>query len=433
MAEKLNYRDARIRILEEPKRLMHSSTIEGEAFYRLRNYPKQIEENLHTARITIPRKVAFLLHTKPAYISPAIETFYVRDPIALKPLQAKDTTNLIFSPKDFVTVSVRFTRVGYAQLKSQDFPIPTAWKEKLPSSSSTEESARVETGMKLSCGFEMLLSDPQNQDKPAVREMKLLLEDLETGDDRLPTDKEIEDNWEKREDDEKWLDISFEDLEGELKGKARGVKPGAFGDQAAQENLQKIVAQFEDFLNDDAAGVDGAGLINESDDEFGDDISDDSSEGEDKEASFNEEEFSRMMKEMMGFPSCTGATNSNVGTSQRVHELESDESEDEHRKIQDVSNQMEAELKETGVLDLNRPSDKKDGKKNKGKTPIRSADHVSQDIEDDDLHPDDDEGDIDINLAKNLLESFQSQAGSAGPGGNLMGLMGAKLPRDDRG
>jgi hypothetical protein len=43
----------------------------------------------------------------------------------------------------------------------------------------------------------------------------------------------------------------------------------------------------------------------------------------------------------------------------------------------------------------------------------------------------DEEVDIDYNLAKNLLESFKSQGGMAGPTGNLLGLMGVQLPRDE--
>ena len=43
----------------------------------------------------------------------------------------------------------------------------------------------------------------------------------------------------------------------------------------------------------------------------------------------------------------------------------------------------------------------------------------------------DEELDIDFNLAKNLLESFKSQGGMSGPGGNLMGMMGMQLPRDE--
>ncbi|KAF9097497.1 hypothetical protein BGX29_008063 [Mortierella sp. GBA35] len=53
---------------------------------------------------------------------------------------------------------------------------------------------------------------------------------------------------------------------------------------------------------------------------------------------------------------------------------------------------------------------------------------------------DDDEGgeevdqemvDLDLNLAKNLLESFKSQGGLPGPGGNLLSRLGIVLPRDD--
>ncbi|PGH18666.1 hypothetical protein AJ80_04414 [Polytolypa hystricis UAMH7299] len=457
VTEKITFRDAKEIIMSEPKRFMHSQIIEDEAFYRLRNYPKQIEENLHTARVTIPRKIAHLLHLKPAYVSPAVDAFYVRDPISLRPLQGKSADNLTFPPEDLITVSVRFTRVGYAQLKSQDFATPQSWKDKLPRKAEAKEYSGAETGMKLSCGFEMLLADPQSQDKAAVREMKLVLEDLETGDDKLPTDEEIEKEWEKREDDEKWMDISFEDLEGELKGQknksggAAAAKPGAFGDQTAQENLQRIVAQFEQFLNDDSAGFDGADLINEgdSDDDDDDDGSDDlSSDGEDQEASFDEEEFSRMMQEMMGMPPevmeeirrgeipNNGESSSRAPAKGKVAEIDTDESGDDNdddvEQIQELSKQMEAELRGTGVLDLNPRASKID----KGKAAIRSTEdsQKSQQGENGDTeHDDADEEDFDVNLARNLLESFQSQAGSAGPAGNLMGMMGMKLPKGDRG
>ncbi|KAJ9196571.1 transcriptional regulator family: SGT1 [Paecilomyces variotii] len=428
--EKISLEDSRRIILEEPKRLMRSAMIQEEAFYRLRNYPKQISENLHSALVTLPRKVAYLLHQKPAYVSPAVEAFYLRDPIALRPLRAKDQNNLIFKPDDLVTVSVRFTRVGYAQLKSQDFPVPQSWIGKLPPKTDQKAYDRAELGMKLSCGFEMLLSDPQNQDKVSVREMKLLLEDVSTGDEQLPTDAEIA-KWDKREDDEKWLDINYEDLEGELRGKAKGEgadKPGAFGDASAQENLQRIVARFEQFLNDEAADFEGADLINEfdSDDDDDDDDDDLSSDGEDKDASFDEEEFSRMMKEMMGLPSGSEPKGASRPTNQRnrVEELD-DESQDDTEQIQELSRQMEAELRGTGVLDLSRRS-KGQHQSLKGKGPSTSNEG---DKSEDELNTDED---INVNLAKNLLESLQSQAGAAGPGSNMLGMLGMQMPKDNR-
>lgn len=39
--------------------------------------------------------------------------------------------------------------------------------------------------------------------------------------------------------------------------------------------------------------------------------------------------------------------------------------------------------------------------------------------------------DMDLNLAKNLLESFKSQGGLPGPGGNLLSRLGIVLPRDE--
>ncbi|EEH49026.2 uncharacterized protein PADG_05105 [Paracoccidioides brasiliensis Pb18] len=435
----LTFRQARKIILEDPKRLMHSPIIEAEAFYRLRNYPKQIADNLHTTRITIPRKLAHILHMKPAYISPIVDAFYVRDPISLRPLKTKDTSTLRFKPEDLVTVSVRFTRVGYAQLKSQDFELPLVWKGKMPHKTAKEDYARAEMGMKVTSGIEMLLSDPHNQDKMAVREINLTLKDIDTGDEKLPTDDELESTWEKREDDEKWLDISFEDLEEELKGRHgsnRNAKAaGGFGDQAAQENLQRIVKQFEEFLNDDRAGCDGADLIDEVDsDDFDMDSEDLSSDGEDKEVSFDEDEFSRMMHEMMGLPSKHEGSARPI-TSKRIKELNSDddESQDDSKEIEELSKQMEAELLETGVLDLD-PKGK--GKQDiKGKASSRSKSGSDESHDEDEKVGNGEEYDVDnvdYNLAKNLLESFSSQAGSAGPASNLLGLMGMKMPKDDR-
>lgn len=420
--------EARKIIQEEPSRFIRSTIIQEEAFYRLRNYPKQISENLHRTVVKIPRKVAFLLHQKPAYISPAVEAFYIRDPIALRPLKSKDASDLMFKPDDLVTVSVPFTRVGYAQLKSQEFPVPSTWANKLPAVEDGEAYARAETGMKLACGFEMLLYDPHHQDKASVREMRLLLEDVETGDEKLPTDQEIEDTWDKREDDEKWLDINFEDLDRELKGRGKGkeTESGSFGDAGAQENLQRIVARFEEFLNDNSAGFDGADYIDDFGSDSDVDVDDEeelSSDEEDKDASFNEEEFARMMKEMMGMPSGSGQ-DPMAPLRNRIQELDADE-EDDTEQIQEISRQMEAELRGTGVLDLNRRQQKLSAGEGALKGKAAESSKPNDEIEDEDE-------DANINLAKNLLESLQGQGGTAGPAGNMLSMMNLRMPKDDR-
>lgn len=444
-------------IKDSPNVIINSPPVETEAFFRLRNYPAQISKSMHSALTRIPRKVAFIIRNCPAAVAPAIEAFYLRDPIGLKPLDGPPS-GLVFPPDDLVTVSVKFTKVLYAQLKSQQFDTPRAWKPifsefETKAKSDPEMSTslpRLETGMKITSGFEMLVTDSIKRDHRSVREMQILIEDLSQGED-LPTDAEIK-GWANsmKEDDESWLDINFEDFEKELQGNkgersgevpegsAGPSAPSGFGDAKTQEDLKKMVQRFESFLNDDNAGVDGAEMdemdFNDDDDE--DDTDEDENEDGDEDVSFDPNEFARMMREMMGVPAADLGDNANTtkGKSQRQSNIKDDfdsddeEEEDEAEEIRKVMERMGAELREAGALDLDskpretavlqgQASGGSEGKNLLGK----------QDWEDES----DDEVDIDFNLAKNLLESFKSQAGMAGPGGNIMGMMGMKLPRDE--
>lgn len=438
--EKLSLQDALSIVINQPQRLMHSASIEEEAFYRLRNYPGQIKDNMHHAMIQVPRKVVFLLQQKPRYVASAIEAFYLRDPIALKLLQTENAEHeMKFPPTDLVTVSVKFPKVAYAQLKSQDFPIPLSWKSKLQMTDSIETNAREMTGMKLTCGFEILLSDSQYQDRSEVREMKLLLEDIDTGDMNMPTDEELV-SIGQQQDDEKWLDINFDDFQHELAGKQKndvGGKKREFADKGAHENLQRIVKQFEDFLNNDKGETGEDGFFaddSEEEDDVDEDESDDD-EGEDENASFNEDDFTKLMQEMMGMPPevmrelmsgkvdalKNGAQPSGplVPPSQskgHIEELDDSGSDaDDGEDFQAMMKQMEAELRVSGALDDSTgPSSSMAG----GKVLQRTATHGK-------VNPaKSDEGDleqVDSAVAQNLLESLRSQRGTSGPAGNLMG------------
>ncbi|KAF2433795.1 putative regulatory factor Sgt1 [Tothia fuscella] len=411
-------------ISSTPSELIHSPLLEEEAFYRIRNYPDTIQDSLHHSQMTIPRRLAYILHQNPSYISPAIEAFYLRDPISLRPLQALNSKALILPPKDFVTTIVRFNKVGFAQLKSQEYPPPPTWKDEMPKVG----PSKAEMGMKLTCGFEMMLSDPQNKDKKAVREIRLLLEDLDNGEERLPADAEIS-TWNQKEDDESWLDINFEDFEKELAGKnnpkATDDSTG-FGDKAAQGNLRKMVERFEKFMNDEDAGAEGAEMDEmdlDDDEEEDSEGSDIVSDGEDKDVSFDEKEFAKMMREMMGLPPDEATRDGADGDLSDVEEVES---EDEGEEIRKLSEAMEAELNEHGALNLD-PTPRKiqATRGGKGKDKVKEANG--------DDGSDEEELDIDFNLAKNMLESFKGQSGMAGPAGNLMGLLDIKFPRDEPG
>ncbi|KAI7778385.1 hypothetical protein LA080_002215 [Diaporthe eres] len=422
--------------------LVHSPFVEAEAFYRLDKYPAQIQDSMHHSMVSIPRRLAYLIHQAPKAIAPAVEAFYLRDPIAMKPLMSPSAVSLVFPPKHFVDLSVRFTKVLYAQLKSQVFPTPPSWNDVFSSSErqaaadgssvAQKKHAMLELGMKVTCGFEMLASNASKSNNRTVREIALLLEDLaEDGDSVLPTDAEIA-SWEEcsRDDDDSWMDINFDDFEKELDGRGDTSKADKLGDTGAPADLRKIVSRFEAFLNDDKAGIDGAehDEMDEDDDEDEYDDDEEDTDSEDREISFDEEEFARMMREMMGLPA--DATKSTHTSSGKAPDADLQRNIREDEEIRHLSEQMETELNGHGALSLGLGEENPRALKDKGK---KKAGEVSgetslQDINDE---SEDEEVDIDYNLAKNILESFKGQAGMAGPVGTMLAGMGMRLPRDE--
>ena len=427
-------------------KLLYDPSIESEAFYRLQKYPKHILDSLHSSVITIPRKLAYILQKHSAYISPAVEAFYLRDPIGLRPLRTEDTSRLYLPPNDLVDVSVRFTKVGYAQLKSQQFEAPGAWA-KIQSSVTKAALSRLGVGVKVTCGFELLLADPQYQDRKTVRELKLLLNDIDAGEDPLPSDETIA-TWKLVNDDESWLDINFEDFENELVGKSVRKAPGkngGFADVNTQNDLRKMVARFEDFLDDDKAGADGVEDLDDmdydDDEEDGDSEGMDSDDSENSNVGFDDAEFISMMREMMEAPAAKTALKvRKVPTGGEKRDLKdfkddnlsNDLEEDDEGAIQELTRQMEAELRQAGALRLDPIPDV--ATEIKQTSQARGQRHHEDAKNKPDLASEDEgEIDVDLNLAKNLLESFKSQGGNPGPGGNLLGLMGMRLPRDEDG
>ncbi|KAJ9134758.1 SGT1-domain-containing protein [Pleurostoma richardsiae] len=420
-----------------PDLLIHSAFLEAEAFYRLEKYPAHINQAIHCAKVTIPRKLAYILHQRPKAIAPAIEAFYLRDPIAMKPLLSPSSDGLEFPPVDLVTVSVRFTRVLFAQIKSQRFPAPPTWKdimqcaeEGVPNSPrGYKRRAMLELGMKVACGFEMLVARASKSNSRLVREVALLLEDLEEdGDQVLPSDVDIG-TWKDvgRDDDDSWMDIDYNDLDQELNGRGGKRKEDDSGNANAQADLRKIVSRFEAFLNDEEAGIDGAEfdeMDQDDDDSNGSETED--SEFEDKEVSFDEQEFARMMREMMGIPS---------EVAEPPRRAEADESRkpphsggdhvDEDAEIRKLAEQMGAELEEHGALALEPAAEKPAaiGTSRSG-PPLESPEEEESSNEERGFN-------IDYNLAKNILESFKGQAGDSGPASSILNILGMSLPRDE--
>ena len=88
---------------------------------------------------------------------------------------------------------------------------------------------------------------------------------------------------------------------------------------------------------------------------------------------------------------------------------------------------MKAELKGTGVLDLNRPSQKSTGKQT-----LSEKSQTRKENDQQDNKGNDEDEDPNINFAKNLLESLQGQAGTTGPAGNMLSMMNLPIPKAER-
>ena len=230
--------------------LLSLPEIEQEAFFRLKKYPQKIQDSLHNALITVPRKIAWLLHRAPSYISPAIEAFYLRDPVALRSLQKQKASDLIFPLGDFVTISAKFTKIGYAQLIGQVISMEHAQSATMLSEGSSQTTrSQVETGMKVTAGFEILLSDSLYKDMRAVREMKLLLDDLDEGEETLPTDQDIR-QWDFRADSDSWLDVNFADLDKSLSKDNTKESQGlaGFADKTMEDHLSRVASRFTSLM-----------------------------------------------------------------------------------------------------------------------------------------------------------------------------------------
>lgn len=279
----------------------------------------------------------------------------------------------------------------------QQFTPPAAFP---PAVEGAADCNTVDIGAKLTCGFEMLLGDagaPQLS-SPSRRATVGAVRAFLAAGAPLPSDAEVAE-WGGRGDGEEWLDVDYAAFEETLQGRPghKGTQnESGWGDKGAEENLKRMVERFEAFLNDEG-GVEGVEMEGDEMDED-DESEEEEEEEEDREVSFDEGEFERMMREMMGMPGETA-----------------EEEEGEEKEIRGVMERVEAELREAGALE----------------TGVAGEKRIREVVGDDEDGEEDAEVNIDYTLAANMLESFKGQGGMAGPGGNLLARMGIALPRDD--
>ncbi|KAG2224647.1 hypothetical protein INT45_007892, partial [Circinella minor] len=432
---------------------------------------KVTQDERHYAKCTLPAKAAYVLLQQPQLLPLAVEAFYLRDPIGLKACSKMNQ----FQPNDSVTTSISFTKTTYAQTVSQKFYPPKPFRLPLPSNK--RSFAMAELGMKVACGLEMLYhqqSDSSNndnsqskfnidddpkykqflgrltrlgyfrQERPGsklyrlleeqaqeqYREMRCDIDDPETFsgsqlfsdprkimNDLLSSysDQALENLLKENpdiQDSDEWMNVDPEQLEELLNQRMGQVQNNMMadiereinnnqddddnddGDGEPNVDLDKMMSQFEKFIEGSKSGLDGVNFPGEEDEEDDDFDSDndyeDGDEDMDAALSFDTERFMNILTSVLGPDVPPLAEN-------KQKEQEKEEEED---VIKQMDDEINAQEKITGSF-------------------ARENDDVDAPV------------DVNLNLVKNILESYKSQQGLPGPAGNILGQFGIVLPADD--
>lgn len=444
-----------------------STSIQKAIQDRMHRYPE-----IHRATCILPHKAAFVLLSEPQLITLAIEAFYLRDPFSMKACAAMKT----FPPHEGSTETIiRFTKTTYAQAKSQKFYAPKPFR--LPSAVHEKTRfAQAELGMKVACGLEMLYYNQQQQQEDTTmdvdtypfekdkkykayvdhlktlgyfrteREGSQLYKKLERQSkeqyllykkqeeenivsyDHLDAEDEetfkyssrvlssatvrqridqllsqfsmealealLEENKTEKEDSDDWMNVDPQQLEELLMKRMGHMNEGMmkdlakdFGMSSNEEgmDLESIMSNLENFVEHSKSGVDGVVFPGEEDE---DDDDDDESEEE-------EEEFKAIQFDMEKFMNILKGTSSDIPVEQDLGQ---------------VMEEMDQEIYS---------HDKISGSFAKLST--------NEDGEEDEEAP----VDVQLNLVKNVLESFKSQQGLPGPVSNILNQFGVVLPGDD--
>ncbi|XP_043912029.1 protein ecdysoneless homolog isoform X3 [Protopterus annectens] len=450
-----------------------SKSVQSCVKQRIKEYPEKISSNLHRAYCYVPAGIAVVLKQHPQLIASAVQAFYCRDPVDVKTCSTFKT----FLPETRVMTLVTFTRCLYAQLLQQRFSPDRHSGYVLPSPSQNHYKAH-DLGMKLAYGFEILCSkfttpleskNPITKDtlwngflmnlkksdyfkgelegsvkykellqvaenyfqqsvatpessssySPGEKIMSLLqsipysVEELRKEEDSLPP-----------EDDDSWLDISSEKLDQLLRD-ASGQSEFTSNKQEKDDkyDLSEVTHSMKAFISKVSTheGAEVPWSSCEAPVQFdvqsfttalerilgGDDDNDDDLDTDDLE---EDENYLNNSSDSDN----EGKDHSDVASAEAL------------KTFHAYMKEMDMELAVTNIGKSFSKQKQMDAKEALNPLKDGESDSEGGDNADSELQP----VDVDFNLVANLLESYNSQTGLAGPGSNILQSMGVQLPDD---
>ncbi|XP_001362511.2 protein ecdysoneless homolog [Monodelphis domestica] len=462
-------------IAKHSEKILASESIQTAVNKRIKGYPEKLQTSLHRAHCFLPAAAAAILKQHPRLVAAAVQAFYLRDPIDLRACR----TFKIFLPETRVMTTVTFTKCLYAQLVQQKFVPDRRSGYTLPSPSHPQYRAH-ELGMKLAHGFEILcaksnslpdfkkslmtttslwngfldslkangffegeiessakylqkLHMAKNYFEHSVNRPESLL-DVSPGEEiltllqTLPFDQEELKKEEANlcsEDDDRWLYISPDQLDQVLQEATGKDKPAVTpkGEEPTFD-LNRVTDSMKAFVSK-VSSHKGAELPREP---------------SEAPITFDAESFLNYFDKVLGSDDSdsddfyddldedsvylNGDGDLDLGTQRPEGKAFARETLE---TIKTYMAQMDQELAQTSI-----GKSFTNWKRNEN-LPKEVSQTVDIDSDDDEATADGpvlDPLDLDVNLVTNVLESYRSQDGLAGPASNLLQSMGVQLPDD---
>lgn len=410
-------------VLEKPLETIASEAMQRALSNKLKQVPLFMKENCHRVHCLLPVNAARVLAQRPEVLGAAVEAFYYREPKFATSICAKME---VFSPVGELQAQpqqrmVAFSRCMFAQLKQQQFFTPKPFQKNrlyhnvLSSAADFSESKdpevlAAEIGMKLACGLEILYATgAEDQFGESWRE--LIDATLRSNDEpNHAMDVELL----EKNDDDSWLYVHPDSLEEKLRqveasmGVAKmeekavgGLDEGAGG----AEELENIATMFNNFLGGISGidGVEGNEPIQFDMSAFMDILNGAGPEGDGDENSQRQPRFSE------GGEYFYEDDDDDFGGDSSDENSDSDD-DDGDARMEAAMAEMDAELSSTHMA--------KSFARAKQDKPSSTGGDEDSDLDDEITA--DKPLDLDFNLLSNLLESFASQDGHAGPVSNIL-------------
>uniref|UniRef100_A0A8C6BBM2 Ecdysoneless cell cycle regulator n=1 Tax=Monodon monoceros TaxID=40151 RepID=A0A8C6BBM2_MONMO len=413
-------------ISTHPEKILASESIRAAVNRRIRGYPEKIKASLHQAHCFLPAGIVAVLKQRPRLVAAGVQAFYLRDPIDLRACRIFKTflpeTRIMTSAHGFEILCSKCSP-HFSDAKKSLVTTSPLWAGFLESLKKNDYfkglmkgSAQYQERLEMAKNyFQLSINRPESSHamSPGEEILTLLqtipfdIEELKKEEANLPP-----------EDDDQWLDLSPDQLD-QLLQEAAGKKEPEPVSKGQEENydLTQVSESMKAFISKVSTHK-GAELPREH---------------SEAPVTFDADSFLNYFDKILG---------------SRSHDSDSDELDEEDSECLDSDDDLDLETQEPGgeasvkgtLADLKSYMAQMDQELahtsiGKSFTTQKQMEPLSQTASNNSEEEDSGAGgsvmtpvDIDLNLVSNILESYSSQAGLAGPASNLLQSMGVQLP-----